>query len=176
MISLSSRQRIYMSGINVPLVHLFASMLLLDILVTLKNTIMKKIFTLLVAVGFITAINAQTGSRDRDNRDTRDQQTDQRVNNNNKDFDVNDGRYNNDDRFDKTGSYNGNIKMQIAQVNRKYDFKIQKVKSDYFMRRNEKMRVIRSLEAQRQQEVRMLYARNNKKGQHDRGYDSNHHY
>ena len=136
---------------------------------------MKKIFTLLVAVGFITAINAQTGSRDRDNRDTRDQQTDQRGNN--RDVIVNDGRYDNDDRFDNNvGSYNGNIRMQIAQVNRKYDFKIQKVKNDHFMRRNEKMRVIRSLEAQRQQEVRMLYARNNKKGQHDRGYDSNHHY
>ena len=136
---------------------------------------MKKIFTLLVAVGFITAINAQTGSRDRDNRDTRDQQTDQRGNS--KGVVVNDGRYDNDDRFDNnTGSYNGNIRMQIAQVNRKYDFKIQKVKKDYFMRRNEKMRVIRSLEAQRQQEIRMLYARNNKKGQHDRGYDSNHHY
>ena len=51
---------------------------------------MKKIFTLLVAVGFITAINAQTGSRSRDNRDTRDQQTDQRGNN--KDFNVGDGR------------------------------------------------------------------------------------
>jgi len=164
-----------MSGINVPLVHLFASMLLLDILVTLKNTIMKKIFTLLVAVGFITAINAQTGSRTRDNRDTRDQQTDQRGNN--RDVVVNDGRYDNDDRFDNnTGSYNGNIRMQVAQVNRKYDFKIQKVKNDYFMRRYEKMRVIRSLEAQRQQEIRMLYARANNKGQHDRGYDSNHRY
>lgn len=137
---------------------------------------MKKIFTLLAAVGFITAINAQAGSRDRDNRDTRDQQTNQRVNNNNKDVNVGDGRYDNDDRYNNTGSYNGNIKMQIAQVNRKYDFKIQKVKNDYFMRRNEKMRVIRSLEAQRQQEIRMLNARNNKKGQHDRGYDSNHHY
>ena len=136
---------------------------------------MKKIFTLLVAVGFITAINAQTGSRTRDNRDTRDQQTDQRGNN--RDVIVNDGRYDNDDRFDNnTGSYNGNIRMQVAQVNRKYDFKIQKVKNDYFMRRYEKMRVIRSLEAQRQQEIRMLYARNNKKGQHDRGYDSNHRY
>ena len=163
-----------MSGINVLLVHLFASMLLLDILVTLKNTIMKKIFTLLVAVGFITAINAQTSSRNRDNRDTRDQQTDQRVNN--KDFNVGDGRYDNDDRYNNTGSYNGNIKMQIAQVNRKYDFKIQKVRNDHFIRRNEKMRMIRSLEAQRQQEIRMLYARNNKKGQHDRGYDSNHRY
>ena len=176
MISLSSRQRIYMSGINVPLVHLFASMLLLDILVTLKNTIMKKIFTLLVAVGFITAINAQTGSRDRDNRNTRDQQADQRVINN-KDVVITDGRYDNNDRFDNNfGSYNGNIKMQIAQVNRKYDLKIQKVKNDYFMRRFEKMRVIRSLEAQRQQEIRTLYSRNNKKGQHDRGYDSNHRY
>ncbi|HEV8273919.1 MAG TPA: hypothetical protein VGQ04_21550 [Chitinophagaceae bacterium] len=137
---------------------------------------MKKIFTLLVAVGFITAINAQTGSRTRDNRDTRDQQTDQRVNNN-KDVVINDGRYDNDDRFDNNfGSYNGNIRMQIARVNRKYDFKIHKVNNDYFMRRNEKMRVIRSLEAQRQQEIRMLYARNNKKGQHDRDYDSNHRY
>src|SRR4030095_12372554 len=136
---------------------------------------MKKIFTLLVAVGFITAINAQTGSRSRDNRDTRDQQTDQRGNNN-KDVVVNDGRYDNDDRYDNNfGSYNGNIRMQIAQVNRKYDFKIQKVKNDYFMRRNEKMRVIRSFEAQRQQEIRMLYARNNKKG-NDRSYDSNHRY
>ena len=134
---------------------------------------MKKIFTLLIAVGFITALNAQTGSRD---RDSRDQQTDQRGNKSN-DVVVNDGRYDNDDRYSNSaGSYNGNIRMQIAQVNRKYDFKIQKVKNDYFMRRNEKMRVIRSLEAQRQQEIRMLYARNNKKGQHDRGYDSNHHY
>jgi len=138
---------------------------------------MKKIFTLLVAVGFITAINAQTGSRDRDNRETRDQQTDQRGNNKNNDVVINDGRYGNDDRFNNNaGSYNGNIRMQIAQVNRKYDFKIQKVKNDHFMRRNEKMRVIRSLEAQRQQEIRMLYARNNKKGQHDRDYDSNRHY
>ena len=134
---------------------------------------MKKIFTLLIAVGFITALNAQTGSRD---RDSRDQQTDQRGNKSN-DVVVNDGRYDNDDRYSNSaGSYNGNIRMQIAQVNRKYDFKIQKVKNDYFMRRNEKMRVIRSLEAQRQQEIRMLYARNNRKGQRDRGYDSNHHY
>ena len=142
---------------------------------------MKKIFTLLVAVGFITAINAQTGSRSRDNRDTRNQQTDQRGNNNSNDVIVNDGRYNNDDRFDNnTGPYNGNIRMQIAQINRKYDFKIDRVKDNFFMRRYEKMRMIRSLEEQRQQEIKMAYARSNKWGQqdhgHDRGYDSNHHY
>jgi hypothetical protein len=139
---------------------------------------MKKIFTLLVAVGFITAINAQTGSRDRDNRDTRDkQQNGQWDNKTGKDVVVNDGRYDNDDRYDnKAGSYNGNIRMQIAQINRKYDFKIDRVRNNYFMRRYEKMRVIRSLEAQRQHEIRMLYTRSNKHGQHDRGYDSNHRY
>ena len=137
---------------------------------------MKKIFTLLIAVGFLTAINAQTGSRDRDNRNPRDQQTDQRVNND-RDVVIDDGRYDSDDRFDNNfGSYDGNIRMQIARVNRKYDFKIQRVKNDYFMRRFEKMRVIRSLEAQRQQEIRMLYAWNNHKRQHDRGYDANHRY
>lgn len=138
---------------------------------------MKKIFTLLFAVGFLTAIHAQTGSRDRDNRDTRDKQQNDQWGNNNKDVVINDGRYDNDDRYDNNnGSNEKNIRMQIAQVNRKYDLRIQKVKNDFFMRRFEKMRVIRSLEAQRQQEIRMLYARSNKKGKHDRGYDSNHRY
>ena len=142
---------------------------------------MKKLFTLLFAVGFLTAINAQTGSRDRGSRDTRDQQTDQRGNNNSRDVVVNDGRYDNDDRYDNEyGSYRGDIRMQIAQINRKYDFKIDRVRDNRFMRRYEKMRMIRSLEEQRQQEIRMAYARSNKWNQknrgHDRGYDENHRY
>ena len=137
---------------------------------------MKKLFTLLLAVGFLTAINAQTGSRDnRDNRNS--QQNGQWGNDSRDDVGINNGRYDNNNQYDNNfGSYNGNIKMQIAQVNRKYDFKIQQVKYDRFMRRSEKMRMIRSLEAQRQQEIRMAYARSNKKGQHDRGYDPNHRY
>ena len=77
---------------------------------------MKKIFTLLFAVGFLTAIQAQSGSRDnRDNRDTRNKQQNDQWDNK--------GRNDNDDRFDNNfGSYNGNIKMLVAQVNRKYDF------------------------------------------------------
>lgn len=139
---------------------------------------MKKIFTLLFAVGFLTAIHAQSGSRDdRDNRDARDrQQSDQWDNNKGKGVVVNNGRNDNDDRYgNKNGSYEKNMRMRIAQVNRKYDLRIQKARNDFFMRRTEKMRVIRSLEAQRQQELKMVYARN-KKGQHDRGYDSNHRY
>jgi hypothetical protein len=140
---------------------------------------MKKLFTLLFAVGFLTAINAQTGSRDnRDNRDNRStQQKGQWGKDNRDDVGINNGRYDNDDRYDNNfDSYNGNIRMQIAKINRKYDFKIDRVRDNRFMRRNEKMRMIRSLEAQRQQEIRMAYARSNKRGQHDRGYDSNHRY
>jgi hypothetical protein len=137
---------------------------------------MKKIFTLLFAVGFLTAINAQSGTRDnRDNRDN--QQNGQWGNNQDKDVVGNNNRYDNDDRYDNNfGSYDGNIKMQIARINQKYDFKIQKVKNDFFMRRIEKMRMIRSLEQQRKQEIKMAYARSSKSGQHDRGYNSNQHY
>src|SRR5436190_3082273 len=134
---------------------------------------MKKIFTLLFAVGFLTAINAQSGSRDnRDNRDN--QQSGQWGNNHGKDAVGNNNRYENDDRYDNNfGSYNGNIKMQIAQINRKYDFKIERVRNDFFMRRFEKMRMIRSLEEQRKQEIRMAYARSGRWGQHDHDYNSN---
>ena len=137
---------------------------------------MKKIFTLLFAVGFLTAINAQSGSSyNRDNRDN--QQSGQWGNNHGKDVVGNNGRYDNDDRYDNDfRSYDGNIKMQIAQINRKYDFKVERVRNDFFMRRFEKMRMIRSLEEQRKQEIRMAYARSSRWGQHDRGYDSNHHY
>jgi hypothetical protein len=140
---------------------------------------MKKLFTLLFAVGFLTAINAQTGSRDdRDNRDNRNpQQNGQWGKDNRDDVGINNGRYDNDDRYDNNFDfYKGDIRMQIAQINRKYDFKIDRVRDNRFMRRYEKMRMIRSLEEQRKQEIRMAYARSNKRGQRDRGYDSNHRY
>jgi len=137
---------------------------------------MKKIFTLLFAVGILTAINAQSQSRD--NRDYRDnRQSGQWDNNREKDVVGNNNRYDKDDRYDNNfGSYDGNIKMQVAQINRKYDFKIQRVRNDLFMRRFEKMRMIHSLEEQRKQEIRMAYARSSRWDQHNRGYDSNHRY
>ena len=136
---------------------------------------MKKIFTLLFALGFLTAINAQSGSRN--NRDNRDNPQSGQWGNNEKDVVGDNNRYDNDDRYDNNfGSYNGNIKMQIAQINRKYDFKIERVRKDFFMRRFEKMRMIHSLEQQRKQEIKMAYARSSKWGQHDRDYDSNHRY
>ena len=43
--------------------------------------------------------------------------------------------------------------MQINQVNREYDYKIQSVKSRYFMSWYQKKRIINNLEAQRDNEI-----------------------
>jgi hypothetical protein len=66
--------------------------------------------------------------------------------------------------------------MQIAQINREYDYKIQKVRSDFFMRRFEKQREIRFLEDKRSMEIRKVYMQFNKGRFDDHDYDSNRHH
>ncbi|MES1215915.1 MAG: hypothetical protein ABUT20_10385 [Bacteroidota bacterium] len=145
---------------------------------------MKKIFTLLFAVGFLMAANAQPGTRDNQQGGQRDdQQYGQRDEQQNAEWDRssgrdtrNDGRYDNDDRYNNSNLSHGRaIELQIARINHKYDIQVQRVRNDFSMRRYEKTRVIRSLEMQRQQEIRMLYSRSSRNG-HDRDFDSNRHY
>src|SRR6266513_6047675 len=158
---------------------------------------MKKIFTLLFALGFLAAANAQTGSRDTRDNQQYDPRVDQRSGqwdnhqydqrnaqqngqwdntngySNGRDIVRNDGRYNSDDRFNNSNS----IEMQIARINHKYDFQVRQVQYSFFMGRYEKMRMIRSLEAQRQQEIRMVYAQSsNRYRHHDWDHDSNRRY
>jgi len=172
---------------------------------------MKKIFTLLFALGLLTAAaNAQQGSRDnrdkpqydqrnpqqngqRDNgqydqRNSQpgqwDHQYDQRNDHQNSQWDKNNDYSNgrdmnwNNDHYRSNDFYGKSIEMQIAQINRKYDFQVRQVRNDFFMRRFEKMRTLRFLDEQRQQDIRMVYARaaSMRDRQHDRGYDSNHRY
>ena len=135
---------------------------------------MKKIFTLLFASCFLTAAFAQTGSRD--TRDTRtNQQYDQRVDQKSGQWDNNSGYSNDRDIARNDGRFNNSnsIAMQIAQINRKYDFQVKQVQNSFFMRRYEKMRKIRSLEAQRQLEIKMLYAKSSNRY---RDHDSNRRY
>jgi hypothetical protein len=62
--------------------------------------------------------------------------------------------------------------MEIAQINRDYDFKIQKVRNSFYIFRFEKERQIRSLQDQRQREIKMVYYKYS-----DRRDDrNNHHY
>src|SRR5689334_1823797 len=114
---------------------------------------MKKIFTLLFAVGMVVVAQAQPGSRDnRDTRDTRpttdqrnddgrfdnDRDADIKMNPYDKDYGYNDNGYNNNGKF----ANDRRLKMEINRINREYDYKIQRVKNSFFMGRYEKQRQV----------------------------------
>jgi hypothetical protein len=140
---------------------------------------MKKMFTLFVAVALLTAVQAQKGSGNKrgngQNDQRKNQQNDQWDNQNGYGNDNNVKNYpnDNDDRFNNSNSgFERNKGMRIAQINREYQYKIQKVKNSYFMSRGEKKRQIRFLEDQRLQEIRMVNFNSNKNRKGDR-YDHN---
>ena len=133
---------------------------------------MKKIFTLLFAATLFTVANAQNGNRDNKQNDQRDNQTGY-----GKTVATNNDRYEKDDRRDY-GRFSMERKrdMQIAQINREYDYKIQKVRSSLFMGRFEKQREIRFLEEKRRTEIKKVNMQFSKGRYDDRDYDSNRHH
>jgi hypothetical protein len=139
---------------------------------------MKKIFTLLFAVGMIAVAQAQPGNRDNRQTDRRDNQPIGRQDDNRFDNDESfvaiNVSFDRDDRFGNNKFSNERKRnMEIAKINREYDYRIQRVKNSYFMSRWEKQRKISFLQEQRQQEIRMVYAKFNKRNQHDNRYDRN---
>jgi type II secretory pathway pseudopilin PulG len=160
---------------------------------------MKKIFTLLFAVGMLAVVaQAQPGQRDNRQFDQRGsqqnnqqadqrgyQQNDQRNNQQNDQRDFNNGfdktkdpYYNNP--YDKTVRYDDRFSMErrmrteIARINQEYDYKIEKVNCNFFLSRWEKQRQISFLEQQRQWEISRAYAQFSNRDRYDdrnRGYD-----
>ena len=140
---------------------------------------MKKIFTLLFAVGMVAVAQAQSGNGDNRQDDQRndqrnDQRYDQRNDQQNDQRDFNDGFDKTKDQFyDKNVHYDDRfsmerrMKMEIARIDREYDFKIEKVRCNYFLSWWEKQRQIRYLEQDRQWEIRMVYAKFNNRGRYD---------
>jgi hypothetical protein len=135
---------------------------------------MKKIFTLLFALGMFAAAHAQPGNRD--NRQT-DHRTDQRDDDdrfdNERNVVVNHNPYNNnDDRFGNSHFSNERrMRTQIARINREFDYKKERVRNNFYMSRWEKQRQIRFLEEQRQREIRKVYLRfKYNRGYHDRDF------
>jgi hypothetical protein len=157
---------------------------------------MKKIFTLFFAVGMLAVVaQAQPGQRDNrqsdqrgnqqnDQRGYQNQQNDQRGYQQNDQKGYNNGygdnrqvvvnnTYDRDNRFDDRFSMERRMKMEIARINQEYDFKIEKVRCDFFMRWFEKQRQISFLEQQRQCELRNVYAKFNDRNRFD---DRDNHY
>ena len=156
---------------------------------------MKKIFTLLFAVGMVAVAQAQTGNRDNRQFDQRndqkiDQQTDLQLDLqfNQTDFEKGYDRgrviVETNDYFNKGGRYNDRFLMEkkrdmmIARINQEYDFKIQKVRRSFYLTWFEKQRQIRFLENERRWEISMVYAKFNKYRFNGRGnhYGNNGHY
>ena len=156
---------------------------------------MKKIFTLLFAVGMLSLAQAQPGQRDdRDFDQRNDQRNDQRYDQQKDQMDFDNGYdkkkflddnnrfFDQDRRFNDRFSMERRMKMKISMINQEYDFKIQRVKRNFYMSWYEKQRQIRFLENERRWEINMVYAkfnkyrfdgRNNRYDRHDR---SNGHY
>lgn len=133
---------------------------------------MKRIFTLVIAVGLVSLAQAQPGNRD-------GRQNDQRGYDNGKiivvDHSPNDRR---DDRYDDNRFGDERRRnIELNQINREYDYKIQKVRNSFFLNRWEKQRQIRQLENQRDFEISRVYAKFNKKHRYDdRNYPNNRRY
>jgi hypothetical protein len=122
---------------------------------------MKKIFTLMLSATLFSSAFAQYDSRD---------QNDHKYDKG-RDVGINDNRHKNEDErsYDKYSSNNREKDMQIMQINREYDYRIQAVKNKPFMNWYKKARMISMLEDQRNDEIRMVYAQFNNK--HDHYYD-----
>ena len=153
---------------------------------------MKKIFTLLFAVGMITMVQAQPGTRDNRQNDERDRQdndqgswkqNDQR--NDQRGYDdgygkvVNNVRNPYDRDFPVRNKFAAErqLKLEIAQINYEYDHKIDHVRDNFFLFRFEKQQQIRNLEFQRQREIDKVIAQFNRRygfnDRHDHGYGYN---
>ena len=124
---------------------------------------MKRIFTLVFALGLLTAAQAQP--RNGDNRNNRQPerpvviQQDQR----NWDNDYSNDQYDRDVRYMKSNpGRDRKMAKQIDAINREYDFKMQQLQRNRYLSRFDKQRQLRFLQEQRQREIRMVYARNHK--------------
>ncbi len=138
---------------------------------------MKKIFTLLCAVGLFTLAQAQPGNRD--NRPTDQRDRDHRDDNRyERDDDNNVYSFDRDDRYSNSRFSNERKRDQlIAKINRKYDYKIQKLRNSFYMGRMEKQRQMRFLQEQRQREIRKVYAKFDDRNRYkDRKDDKNRRY
>ena len=111
---------------------------------------MKKVFTLIFALGAVTAVFAQGGYNHRDeSRDVILGQGNRNV-------------YNNNDRGYNNGYYSIRDRdAQIDRIRREYNWRIESVQRDRYLRKAEKKRQIRSLENERDARIRDLIERYN---------------
>lgn len=112
---------------------------------------MKKIFTLIVALGLITFVQAQRSPGKDGRYDDRNSPSQSERN-------YPEGYENGgNSRNNNIISWERQRNMEISRINREYDSRIARVRDNFFKSRSQKKSQIRLLEAQRQHEIRMVY-------------------
>ncbi|MBO9681586.1 MAG: hypothetical protein J7502_02735 [Flavisolibacter sp.] len=117
---------------------------------------MKKVFALVIALGAMTAVFAQRGY------DRRDESRDVILGQGNRNV------YGNNNRGYNNGSYSKRERdEQIQRIRRQYNWKIESVQRDRYLRKAEKKRQVRFLERERDEKIREVidrynYYKNNK--------------
>ncbi len=123
---------------------------------------MKKIIKLLFSVGAFATSFAQ--SNHRQNNDDCNKRNDQYATAN--------GQYNKHDRDDRdlsdkeNSSYARERSFQIDKINHDFDYRINAIQNDRYMRRHEKKMAIRNAEIERARQIQILNATT-----HDRSHD-----
>lgn len=129
--------------------------MLLIVLFTLKICTMKKVFALVFALGTITAVFAQGGYGRDESRTVIIGQPNRTVYDHN-----NNGNY-----------YGMDRQAQIDRINQEYNWRIQQVEHDRYLRRSERKRQVRFLENERDQRIREVMRSYNNRRDHDWDHD-----
>lgn len=98
---------------------------------------MKQIFTILISLGAFTTSFAQYNSGYHDDNTT----------------------YIQNGRFDHRKSFVGDREFLIAKIKREYDNKIRAIQNDWSLRRHQKKVAIRTLERERERQIRQVKER-----------------
>ena len=133
-------------------------------LTQLKNEIMKKIITLLFSFGVVATSFAQYDhqqNNDDRNYRTENRRDDQYVNS----FNGN-GNYGRDDNawrhFNRENIYSAKERdFQIEKINRDFDFQVQTILNDRYLRHHEKKEAVRNAETERSRQIQLVNERFN---------------
>jgi len=124
----------------------------------LKIYTMKKVFALVFALGAMTAVFAQGGYGRNESRDVILGQPNRNV------YDHN-----------RNGNYYGmDRQAEINRINQEYNWRIQQIQHDRYLRRSERRRQIRFLEAERDQRIREVMRSYNDRNYNRRDRDHDH--
>src|SRR4051794_32189943 len=106
---------------------------------------MKKLFAVLFSIGMVSTVFAQSNRHIDYPSNSRDVVLGQ-----------NNRNIYNDNRYDNYSFSDRERETRIAQVNREFDFRIQAVQRDRYLRNAEKKRQVRSLEIERAEQIRLV--------------------